>query len=116
MVLQPLLGSAELLSYIRTNETILSLVSSTCLLRNISSPLLDGRLDRLRDSPRRLLRTPSVGVHLVPGVVELLEVELDDFDNLRLLDPCEIVFLMSIDIPYSGVEVKCRSASFFLGL
>ena len=34
MVLQPLLGSAELLSYIRTNETILSLVSSTCLLRN----------------------------------------------------------------------------------
>ena len=34
MVLQPLLGSAELLSYIRTNETVLSLVSSTCLLRN----------------------------------------------------------------------------------
>ena len=34
MVLQPLLGSAELLSYICTNETVLSLVSSTCLLRN----------------------------------------------------------------------------------
>ena len=103
MVLQPLLGSAELLSYIRTNETVLSLVSSTCLLRNISSPLLDGRLDRFRDSPRRLLRTPSVGVHLVPGVVELLQVELDDLDDLRLLDPCEVVFLMSIDIPRSEV-------------
>ena len=103
MVLQPLLGSAELLSYIRTNETILSLVSSTCLLRNISSPLLDGRLDRFRDSPRRLLRTPSVGVHLVPGVVKLLQVELDDLDDLRLLDPCEVVFLMSIDIPRSEV-------------
>ena len=97
MVLQPLLGSAELLSYIRTNETILSLVSSTCLLRNISSPLLDGRLDRLRDSPCRLLRTPSVGVHLIPGVVEPLQVEPDDLDDLRL-------------------AVKCRSASFFLGL
>ena len=34
MMLQPLLGSAELLSYIHTNETILSLVSSSCLLRN----------------------------------------------------------------------------------
>ena len=103
MVLQPLLGSAELLSYIRTNETVLFRVSSTCLLRNISSPLLDGRLDRFRDSPRRLLRTPSVGVHLVPAVVELLQVELDDLDDLRLLDPCEVVFLMSIDIPRSEV-------------
>ena len=55
MVLQPLLGSAELLSYIRTNETVLSLVSSTCLLRNKGGRTMTGSFRFTSSDPAWIL-------------------------------------------------------------
>ena len=122
MVLQPLLGSAELLSYIRTNETILSLVSSTCLLRNtafigtcVHTVHLNMSLrpnitvedhNNVRDQIRYnrvALQSPAT----MSCVINLVELLGREHPGVCVIDQLGIAFCKCLDLAFNCV-ITCR--------